>query len=1516
MSEQQHRSQIISDSSSSIPASPQTRSKRRPRSRMSVNAFLPPSLRNGHPSTPIGTSPKTSVVSDALRSPPSHFSGPRKLRKTRSIPDMYSGLGQGLTDGVAGPSTSQQPTGRTHSQSVTAADMPRLPPAPTPIVEVRPRPHQNDVFAEVMGWDYSSPSSPLDSTTSASMSFRSFLDQRQFSSLSQVSTSASLASPSPVIQNPFGSGVTFDSPSPARRQGGDDVPELGGHLATPHVLREMQSFESGMTARAAPDRSSLDKGKAPQLNLELPGSDTIPLLPLRPPLSPSPPLSPASPKVELDAASQYSDQVADAKPENRLSWETSMHTRYSTDVFDVIQTYRGLPLLDKIDPFSDSSETTVIKLSLQEDETAAPRDDPRFVIWGETLPNAPGAEKDDFLSFSQSSRTDLSSHNSGMSRRRSTKSKNSSNICPVVRISEDEGPKKVLLAATIERWIAQLTSELNYDELLIFFLTYRTYVSAVDLCQLLICRFHWALGPSVSSHDELVKRIVRVRTFVAMRYWLLTFFTVDFMPNRDLRLLFASWLNNLSRDPYLEKHRDAQTIVRKLRQVVKDCRDAHTRKAKTSPSSKRSSAVKAKPLPKPGQILGDLSSSAKFAESLRKAVATGGDDSDIDLDFLDDGGADSPTALGFPKLETGGGVNSYLNQAVQSPGSPPTRVPSAVHAVLQQPLPLTILQHGAPSVLVDTPFIQTPATLPVHSSTLSRVLVKTIGRLGRWRRVLNHSPTPPPSQLDNIDVSAFDVELNATGDLLTVRGGVEQYLKMIEQQTPPPPSNQSPTPSLPAPPHEVNGTQPPDYFDTPSGPVAGDLGDVDELGRLIPTDETIEENVAPGEVADHPALDQAEFYPRTNAMLRASAVTYDSAQSRESHGPPAPARRSWQVDVVSIDDLDLSDMSSGDEHDAPPAPPGLRKVPRRLPLRRDFEFVRRSDSVSSMGIRSHSSMASGQSSSVASTSSQEVTLGAGIHQWQVNALVDSLSDDDEEGDVDAALRRLEGQINHNQQRLKQTKVDGWVQTIRERLAAGDYGAEQPRFPSSDSESDEAPHDAVRPNGSSEPPLSRWTSRTEEVTVSVVPLSGRSSPISVRRVDGAVPIVSDAVTPVANQVTHVIPSPGPLPEGKPAVEDAVPLEILQSRVSSRPSTSSGPPPSRGPANNLSVTSPSGRFASVPLPRVRRSFIFACRAETLAQHFALIDRELFLAIKTEELVSDDWAGCPEEANVLDWSQFLKDRARWKAESRGGPKTSAVVAARGRFNLLANFVLSEVVVAHPHDRPHIVAKFIRIAYKAYCLNSFSTLAAIIAGLQSSWVTKAMGRSWGRIGVFEQRMFQDFKVFTTSQDDFKYMRLAVAAMGEAKPTMATTSTDLSMSGNLSDSQFPAKPQPPPACVPFLGIYLSQMSRYNKLPDLIDPSSPNEAVGADPISGNFEAPAHPEVFSALAPLPPSMQLEPLINVHKQRLIAGVIKSLVAGQHLASRVQYPIDKKIFQRCLRLRALDSDTLQRALGTSAT
>ncbi|KAG5221145.1 ras GEF [Salix suchowensis] len=289
-------------------------------------------------------------------------------------------------------------------------------------------------------------------------------------------------------------------------------------------------------------------------------------------------------------------------------------------------------------------------------------------------------------------------------------------------------------------------------------MTYRTYINAVDLCHLLICRFHWALAQPSSPTDERVRRIVRVRTFVAIRYWLLTFFVVDFTPNRELRLLVANWLNTLVRDPTLQQHSDGLSIVRKLRRVAKDCKKANTR-ANHAPSSQPRP-----PKPehtKPEHVLGE-----KFAEATRQ-LRPEDEDSDVDLDFLDDAIPDVADTTDAPASRT------------------PIRLTAQALPAQHPFLYLRSISSNKPNGLLawtraGRPFVQTPATLPIHHSALSRVIVKTIGRLGRWKRVLNSRATVRAPLGVCGDVSAFDLELTASRDLLMVNGGVEQYLKMIE----------------------------------------------------------------------------------------------------------------------------------------------------------------------------------------------------------------------------------------------------------------------------------------------------------------------------------------------------------------------------------------------------------------------------------------------------------------------------------------------------------------------------------------------------------------------------------------------------------------------------------------------------------------------------------------------------------------------------------------------------------------
>jgi hypothetical protein len=293
----------------------------------------------------------------------------------------------------------------------------------------------------------------------------------------------------------------------------------------------MQSFDSTLTARQYDDyQLQTDESTDLEHELSRPRS-AFRLSQLVPPFEIH-----DTPEVPPEADSDTDDKV--------------LSSQYSTEVFNVIQKYSGLPVFESLVPEMDEG-TTIIKLSLSTTPNAAPRDDPRFVIWGETHPDL---EYDDYYSSTRGSPTDISPsvQHSTLSRRRSGRTSRSKQSDASSRLVQ-----RLMLAATIERWIAQLTSDLNYDELLNFFLTYRSYVSAVDLCHLLICRFHWTLQNAASRDDEAVHRIVRVRTFVAIRYWLLTFFTVDFIPNRELRLLIADWLNTLLGDPLLKKHGDA-----------------------------------------------------------------------------------------------------------------------------------------------------------------------------------------------------------------------------------------------------------------------------------------------------------------------------------------------------------------------------------------------------------------------------------------------------------------------------------------------------------------------------------------------------------------------------------------------------------------------------------------------------------------------------------------------------------------------------------------------------------------------------------------------------------------------------------------------------------------------------------------------------------------------------------------------------------------------------------------------
>ena len=462
------------------------------------------------------------------------------------------------------------------------------------------------------------------------------------------------------------------------------------------------------------------------------------------------------------------------------------------------------------------------------------------------------------------------------------------------------------------------------------------------------------------------------------------------------------------------------------------------------------------------------------------------------------------------------------------------------------------------------------------------------------------------------------------------------------------------------------------------------------------------------------------------------------ASFEDQHGP--------EVGVVRLDELSDSDADSDDETS------GIRAhhpAARRLPRRRDFDLVRNSASVSSMHTRS--SRAASQAS--VGGNDRDVVIGGPVQQWQIDMINELVSDDGEDtGDAEFALRKLEGRIDADRQREKLRKVDGWLAVIQKRMVDGppdSDGDDESDAPvlhrrSSDGDQDEA--------GEADE-AHRAGQLLEVDTVQDESMFGATTPTSI-------PVGPSPIIPASEEV-HVdgsLSAHADLPPMATTPITPTPMQSQQDTSSRRPSISR-PVPNASPAT------------------VHQSFVLLHRSEAVAQHLAAVDRELFIAVRFDEIVSHDWERFgqgldgpddnEEQVNPTDWAAFLRARRAL------GRKASDVLAVKARFNLVASWVASEIALSHTGQRAAVAGKFIRIAWvsrrfivipatlirllqKSYMLNNYAAVVGIMAGLQSQWAQRAMGKMWAKVGTWEMRLFDDLRAFTSREGNFRFVREA----------------------------------------------------------------------------------------------------------------------------------------------------------------
>ncbi|KAG0314050.1 hypothetical protein BGZ97_009678, partial [Linnemannia gamsii] len=143
----------------------------------------------------------------------------------------------------------------------------------------------------------------------------------------------------------------------------------------------------------------------------------------------------------------------------------------------------------------------------------------------------------------------------------------------ITTATELQQKNRVIMAATVEKLVEKLTSEIDYTFLTDFFLIYRLFITPMALLKLIIVRFHWAL-----VDDSPQRQIVRIRTFVTLRHWLLNYFEFDFMRSKDLRQTLGLYLRSLTSHPRVTNSMREQRIVKELRRYVQSLKTIHYRK--------------------------------------------------------------------------------------------------------------------------------------------------------------------------------------------------------------------------------------------------------------------------------------------------------------------------------------------------------------------------------------------------------------------------------------------------------------------------------------------------------------------------------------------------------------------------------------------------------------------------------------------------------------------------------------------------------------------------------------------------------------------------------------------------------------------------------------------------------------------------------------------------------------------------------------------------------------------------
>ncbi|KAL9554204.1 hypothetical protein MBANPS3_002911 [Mucor bainieri] len=296
---------------------------------------------------------------------------------------------------------------------------------------------------------------------------------------------------------------------------------------------------------------------------------------------------------------------------------------------------------------------------------------------------------------------------------------------------------------------------------------------------------------------------------------------------------------------------------------------------------------------------------------------------------------------------------------------------------------------------------------------------------------------------------------------------------------------------------------------------------------------------------------------------------------------------------------------------------------------------------------------------------------------------------------------------------------------------------------------------------------------------------------------------------------------------------------------------------------------------------KSIILKYRSEVIAQQFCLIERAMLQNVTWDELVDLRWRkrSAQRKSFVIDMTTLDDD------------VPVGVDQMIGFFNMTCQWVASEIVRSQQLDtRVKVVEKFLRIALKCYHHRNYSTLMQILLGLQSPAVSR-LERTWQKVDHCQMELFNQLKEMAKPFRNWKNVRDCMTKATEEVAESFAVESILTRSLKEFDNTH--------GCIPFLGLYLSDLVFVAELPTFIGSALPDdEEEDQEQVQQSDDK----DLCERLS--------HQLVNYNKFRITASVVKHVLAFQVLSRAYSFKLHPTLHTHLRSIRSLDNADIRKA------